>query len=51
MYGDDVKQSQLRKGNHHGCRIDETLQLEVSGDKPEGDASPDTAVCVAVLNS
>ena len=36
MYGDDVKYSQLRKGDHHGCRVDETIQLEVSGDKPEG---------------
>ena len=36
MYGDDVKHSQLRKGDHHGCRIDETIQLEVSGDTPEG---------------
>ena len=36
MFGDDVKHSQLRKGNHHGCRIDETLQLEVSGDQNPG---------------
>lgn len=36
MHGEDVKHSQLRKGDHHGCQIDETIQLEVSGDTPEG---------------
>ena len=34
--GKDVKHTQLKRGNSHNCRIDETIQLEVTGDQASG---------------
>lgn len=36
MFGKDTKKTQLKKGGSHNCRIDETVQLEVTGDPQTG---------------
>ena len=36
-FAKDEKVSQLKRGAHHNCRIDETIQLEVTGDKESGE--------------
>ncbi len=37
MFAKDEKVSQLKRGSGHNCRIDETIQLEVTGDKESGE--------------
>ena len=37
-FAKDHKTSQLKRGSHHNCRIDETIQLEVTGAKESGEA-------------
>ena len=36
-FAKDHKSSQLKRGSRHNCRIDETIQLEVTGDKESGE--------------
>ena len=37
VFAKDEKVSQLKRGTRHNCRIDETIQLEVTGDKESGE--------------
>jgi len=37
VFARDEKVSQLKRGTRHNCRIDETIQLEVTGDKESGE--------------
>ena len=37
MFAKDEKVSQLKRGSRHNCRIDETIQLEVTGDNESGE--------------
>jgi len=37
VFAKDEKVSQLKRGSGHNCRIDETIQLEVTGDKESGE--------------
>lgn len=43
-FAKDHKTSQLKQGSHHNCRIDETIQLEVTGDKESGEHDCDDIV-------
>lgn len=44
VFAKDEKVSQLKRGTRHNCRIDETIQLEVTGDKESGDHDCDDIV-------